>query len=437
LEESDDARVRFLQQFSKGRPMTRDAREVVVTGLGLVLPNCDTPEAFWAHVSKGESQLRMYPNPANPSRALAMGRLDFDPAHYLASIPEEQRKKYPREVQVYLASVFLALKNAKLDLQKKDPERVCLFDGVARPMFEFWYESVRREEGRTALESYTRTHAVYGLPGQPAGIAASLLRVQGQVLTIPAACTSGAVAAGLGYREIRSGDADVAIVGAHETALIPPLFALYESAGVLNLEAKEPTRAISVFGQHTTSAPGEGAVSFVLEPRSAAEQRDARIMGVIKGFKHGNIGSHPTGVDSTGERPAALIRSLLKSAGYTPGDVDFVMGHGNGVQASDDSEVNCMKLVFGKRAREVPLLSNKPIYGHVLGGASAVNMAAALMMVQNDYIIPTINMDTALADTDVWHQPDVGKTHPCKLGIVTSYGIGGHCTAVLIGKYEV
>jgi 3-oxoacyl-(acyl-carrier-protein) synthase len=118
----------------------------------------------------------------------------------------------------------------------------------------------------------------------------------------------------------------------------------------------------------------------------------------------------------------------------TPLDVQFVVGHGNGVQVSDLSELNYMKRVFGRRTREVPLISTKPIYGHTLGASSALNVAAAALMIKNEYIIPTINIDESCVVRGFNHQANRGVARKSKAGLVMSYGIGGQNAALALSR---
>jgi 3-oxoacyl-[acyl-carrier-protein] synthase II len=93
-----------------------------------------------------------------------------------------------------------------------------------------------------------------------------------------------------------------------------------------------------------------------------------------------------------------------------------------------------MKLVFGGRAREVPLLSTKPVFGHTLGASSSVNLAAAVLMLAESFVIPTINIDEDRQKRGVFHQPNRGDARPLRLGLSMSYGMGGHNAAVLLRR---
>lgn len=410
--------------------------QVVVTGLGLVLPGCDDAEMFWRQVSEGKSQLSLEPDPtADDGRRCPMGVVrNLGRSGVLDTIPESLWARWPREAQLYLASVARGCAHARLSFDGVRPDRVGLFDGVARPTFAFWYDRIRAQGEGGPAGAYGRGELVGGLPGQPVGIAASIFRVRGPAYTFTSTCSSGSVAIGHAFRSITYGECDVAFASGHEASLVPPLFAMYRDANLLSREEADPAHAITPYSGHSTNAFGEGAVTLVLESRTHAEARGATVIAEIAGYRYGNNGYHPTHVDVVGVRPAEVIEGVLGDAGVAPEAVAFVVGHGNGVQLSDVSEENYMRRVFGRRAAEVPLVSTKPIYGHTLGASSAVNAAAAALMVANDFVIPTINADPGRQKRHAWHQPNVGAARPCPAGISASYGMGGHNTALLFRK---
>jgi len=344
-------------------------------------------------------------------------------------------ERYPREIQLYLASLYLARKDAGLDWGALPLDRVGLYDGVARPTLAFWYERMRAAEGKSPREAYSRRDLMVALPGQAVGLGASLLKVRGPTYTYTSTCSSGAVAIGHAMREIQFGGIDVALATGHESSLVAPLFAMYRDAGLISAEQADPRQAISPYVAHTTNAFGEGAVTLVLEERSHAERRGATILASLESYSYGNNGMHPTSIDVLGVRPTEVIDRLFDGETNRTDDVSFVVGHGNGVRRSDVSEENYMRRLFGRRAAEVPLLSVKPIYGHNLGASSAMSAAATIMMLHNDFVIPTINIDQSRARR-VTHHPSAGVAQPCQLGVAMSYGMGGQNAALLFRKHE-
>lgn len=409
--------------------------EVVVTGVGVVLPNCDSRATFWQHLQNGESQLAIEPDPAD-GLPCAIGRVrDFDCSRYLEGVPPRLYKACLREQQLYLASLVQAARDAGLSLSDFASSSTGLFDGTSRGNFAHWYELIHQRVSDSGSR-FTPRDLNLGMPGQAVGMAAAILGVQGPTFTFNNSCASGVVAIGNAFRELQTGRIEIAFGTGHDAALIGPLYQMYRDAGLVSNEAERPERAIRPYAGSTANAFGEGAVTLVLETRDHAERRGAKPLAQIMAFRHGNGGEHPTDVDFTGERPARLIEQNLEEAQLSPKDVDFVLGHGNGVLASDISELNYMKRVFGRRTREVPLISTKPIYGHTLGASSALNAAAAALMLHHDYVVPTVQLDERRVVHGFNHQANRGEARALSGGLVVAYGIGGQNAALLLRKEQ-
>lgn len=404
-------------------------RDVFITGLGLILPNCDERETFWSHVRNGESQLSLQPEPTTPSGRLALGRiLDFNPRRYLRDVPERYYERFIRAQHLYLASVARACDDAGLPQAALRSTRAGLFDGTSRDNVAFWHEQRRERSPRHELP--------VGMPGMSAGLAASIFGVRGPVYTFTSTCASGVVAVGHALRELQLGEIDLALASGHDALLPGEVLRTYREAGLLNEDSGDPRTAVRAFVGHSRNVFGEGAVTLALETRPHAEARGARILAKLAAYRYGNSGEHPTHPDRTGRTAARLISEALERAGVSPQDVGFVLGHGNGVQVSDQSELEYMRQVFGSRAREVALLSTKPLFGHTLGASGVVNAAAGALMLHEQFIAPTINIDESLAAPDVFHQPNRGEARGCEAGLVVCYGIGGQHAVLVLQRYH-
>lgn len=409
--------------------------EVVVTGVGVLLPNCDTRETFWQQLRDGQSQMAIEPDPAD-GIPCAIGRVrDFDCARYMAGIPERFYQACHREQQLYLASVVQAARDAGLELSDFASNRTALFDGTSRGNFAHWYELIHHKlhdpKGRFSPRDLN-----FGMPGQAVGLAAAILGVQGPTFTFNNSCASGAIAIGNAFRELQAGRVDIAFGTGHDAALIGPIYQMYRDAGLISNERENPELAIRPYAGSSANAFGEGAVTLVLETREHAKARGAVVLAQIVAFRQGNGGEHPTDVDFTGARPAQLIQENLDEAQLVESDVDFVLGHGNGVLASDISELNYMKRVFGRRTREVPLISTKPIYGHTLGASSALNVAAAALMLHSDFVVPTVRLDEKRVVHGFNHQANRGEARKLRNGVIVAYGIGGQNATLLLQKAQ-
>jgi 3-oxoacyl-[acyl-carrier-protein] synthase II len=411
--------------------------DVVVTGIGPLLANCADRGTLWTQLRDGPSQLTFEAAPGGRGERWPVGRIHgFNAERWLGRFPRQFYERYHREQQLYLSSVMIALDDADLDVATLPREDVGIFDGTSRGNAEYWYERVRAEREQPADALYSRRELLTATPGQAANLAASLLGVRGPVYTLNVTCCSGAAAIGQAYRALLHGDVDIALATGHDTALHTPMYQMYRDAGLLSDERDDATRSLRPFGDHSRNVFGEGAITLVLETRAHAARRGATPLATIKGWKLGNNGGHPLHVDPEGGRAAGLISQVLGAAGVARDDIGFVVGHGNAVEQSDRSEVAYMQRVFGNRAGEVPLLSVKPVYGHLLGASSALNVAASVLMLHHRWIVPTLNIDPARPPGPIDHVAGGGRRCDAPAALAVSFGIGGHNAVTLIGSAE-
>lgn len=411
--------------------------EIVVTGIGPLLANCADRHALWSHLRDGASQLTFEPAPGGDGERWPVGRIHgFEPARWLGRISPAFHDRYHREQQIYLSSMMIAIEDAGLELAAIPRDRIAIVDGTSRGNFDYWYERVRLEGRVPAGELYTRRELLTGTPGQAANLAASLLGVRGPVYTFNITCCSGAVAVGQACRELAHGEVDVAFATGHDSSLQAPMYRMYRDAGLLSQERDDARRAIRPYGGHSRNAFGEGAITLVLETRAHAARRGATPLATIRGWKLGNNGGHPLHVDAEGGRATELISDVIGRAGVAPGEIGVVVGHGNGVEQSDRSELAYMHRVFGERAGEVPLLSVKPVYGHLFGASSALNVAAAVLMLHHRWLVPTLNVDPARAQGSIDHLAGGGRRSEARAALAVAYGIGGHSAVTLVGSAE-
>ncbi len=428
---SSGARPVAPSQIVPRAPRMIELQQVVITGIGVMLPGCDTPATLWSQLSEGESQLSLEADESAPRGRRVVGRiLDFDPSRYLSEVEPRHYANCHREQLLYLSSVAQAADDAGLQIADGTQRAYGLYDGTSRGSFAYWTDEATRSR------KLTRKDIGRGMPGQAVGLAAAMFGFVGPSYTFNCSCASGGVAIGHAYRELQCGRTEVAFATGHDAALVPELFQMYGDAGLLSDEADDPVRAIAPFSQHAGNVFGEGAVTLVLETRRHALARGARVLAEVLGFRHRNGGEHPTEVDFTGDMPAAAINDVLTEAEMSADQIGFVLGHGNGVRGSDISELNYMRRVFRQRVTCVPLLSTKPIYGHTLGASSALNAAAATLMLANDYVIPTAGVDARSAVRGFNHQVGRGEHRELDAGLVVAYGIGGQNAVLMLGKVE-
>ncbi|MGW9030625.1 hypothetical protein ACWGQ5_42465 [Streptomyces sp. NPDC055722] len=103
-----------------------------------------------------------------------------------------------------------------------------------------------------------------------------------------------------------------------------------------------------------------------------------------------NEAAHPTTMQLSGEKTAALAERVIKKADLSVGDIGHVCGHGTGTRTNDVAESRAVRRVFGEHT-DVPLTSVKPVFGHLFGASALVNVAATAAMLDAQTIAPTGN----------------------------------------------
>ncbi|MGO4332301.1 beta-ketoacyl-ACP synthase [Cupriavidus sp. 2TAF22] len=196
--------------------------------------------------------------------------------------------------------------------------------------------------------------------GSPAQFLAGALGVTGVAYTLSTACSSSAKALAAGARLLRSGIADVVIAGGADT-LCP-----FTVAGFSALDSVSAARCNPLSANRAGINLGEGAAVFLL----SAEPGEVRLAG----WGETSDAHHMSAPDPSGAGAQAAMRQALARAGLAPAAIDYLNLHGTATPQNDAMEALACAALFGDG---VPLSSTKPMTGHALGAAGAIE--AALM----------------------------------------------------------
>ena len=274
--------------------------------------------------------------------------------------------------------------------------------------------------------------AAYDVHFQSASLIAEFIAARfglsGPCLTIATACASGAGAIVKGAELIAAGLCDAAIVGGadlvSETALLG--FAALEalSGGVCNPFSKNRD-GITL---------GEGAAFFVL--RRSGEAAEAGPSIELLGWGESADAHHMTAPRSDGAGAASAMSAALAAAGIGPGPVDYINLHGTGTPLNDRMEAAALGTVFGHAIP--PLSSTKPLTGHTLGAAGALELALCWMVLaSNSRRLPAHCWDGA-ADGDMPPLNFAGKETAAdpRICMSNSFAFGGCNVSLVIGRKD-
>jgi len=193
----------------------------------------------------------------------------------------------------------------------------------------------------------------------------------GPVYCNSTACSSASQSIGMAYTMLKAGMIDRCITGGTEGCVVPGVFRAWEVLRVLSPDACRP------FSRDRNGMMlGDGAGILVLETLETAEARGAHILGEVVGY-----GTSGDAGDLLRPDPAGAAQSMaqaLDTAGLSPAEIVYVNAHGTATVANDVSESEAMRRVFGNAFSEIAVSSTKPIHGHALGAAGALEAIVTL-----------------------------------------------------------
>ena len=206
----------------------------------------------------------------------------------------------------------------------------------------------------------------------------------GPTWCVSTACASGTQSIGLAFQMIRSGMVDRVLAGGSEALLVPNVFRAWELMRVMSAKACRP------FSKGRDGMVlGDGAAVVVLESLDAALARGADILCEVSGF--GTTGDADDLLRPSPDGAAGSMLAALADAGLSPGDIGYVNAHGTGTIINDKSETEALRMVFGEQLADVAVSSTKPIHGHALGAAGAIEFVITVAALRARMAPPTIN----------------------------------------------
>jgi len=411
----------------------KDLRRVVITGIGAVTPIGTAAAGLWAGLEARTSAVRTItrfdPTPFRSHMAAEIP--DFRPQDHLDA---KRAKRLDRFSQLAVTSARLALADAEISPSKEDPDRIGTMMGSALGGVAFGESQVPRylAEGPRGLDP-SLALAVF------CGAASCNIAIEfgftGPNVTNAMSCASGTIAVGEAFHVVRDGRADVMLAGGAEAPLAPLTFAAFSIIRAMSTRNDDPARASRPFDASRDGfVMGEGAAVLVLEERSRAVARGARIYAEVVGHAYTNDAYHMTAPRPDGRQAARAIQLALADGDVTPGDVGYVNAHGSSTPLNDSTETKAIKQVFGDHAYRLSVSGTKGYYGHALGASGAIEAAICALALDHGWLPPTINLERPDPNCDLDCLPGSGggRTASPAAVVSNSFGFGGINAALVL-----
>ena len=410
-------------------------RRVAITGLGVVSPVGIGKQEFWQSIKNGRSGIKLislFDTRTFPVQ-IAGEVTNFDPHVYF---PQDYIRRLDRFALMGLTATKLALEDAQLGipLHGNDGEKTCVRIGTVIGALSHAEEvhSIFLEKGLKRINPFFSSLV---LPSSLATQVAIMCNAHGSVTTVVTACASGTSAVGEAFRLIRTGEFDLAIAGASEAPITPLVLASFDAVGLLASSNEDPAGACRPFSKDRGGIVlAEGAGVLILEELTRAQNRGARIYGEIVGYGESIDAYHTHHPVPSGEYCARAISAALVDGGVEASEVDYVNTHGSATKQNDRAETLAIKKAFREHAYRLSASSTKSMTGHSLGACGALEMVACALMLDQQYLHPTINLLQSDPECDLDFIPNIGRAQPVNCIMSTSSGFGGYNAACVIRK---
>lgn len=259
----------------------------------------------------------------------------------------------------------------------------------------------------------------------------TIFKLRGINLTISAACASGSHSLGLAYMMIKNGFQDIIVCGgAQETNKYS--MASFDGLGVFSVREDEPTKASRPFDSGRDGLiPSGGAASLIVESLESAQKRGANIIAEIVGYGFSSNGGHISTPNIDG--PALAMNRALKQSGLEVKDIDYINAHATSTPIGDSNEAKAIHEIFGS---EVPVSSTKSMTGHECWMAGASEVIYSILMMQNGFVAPNINLENPDEDAKRINLISETKNQKIDVFLSNSFGFGGTNSALIVKKFE-
>jgi 3-oxoacyl-[acyl-carrier-protein] synthase II len=410
-------------------------RRVVVTGLGLVLPNGIGVEEAWKNTCEGRSGIgRITRFDTSQFETKIAGEVKgFNPEDY---VERKEVRRMDLFIQYAIAASEMAVEDSGLEITEEIGDRVGVIIGTGLgglPTIEE-YHTVLLEKGPKRITPFFIPKLIANMAS---GYVAMHLNARGPNTCVVTACATGAHCIGDAFRAIHYGDADAIITGGSEANITPLCVGGFNVMKAISTRNNEPEKACRPFDKERDGfVISEGAGVVILEELGFARRRGARIYAELIGYGFNGDAYHITAPSPNGEGAAKCMRNALADAGIAPEQIDYINAHGTSTQLNDLSETIALKTVFSEHAYKIPISATKSMTGHLLGAAGSTEAIFSILALRDGTIPPTINLENPDPQCDLDYVPNKSREGKIDIAMSNSFGFGGTNAVLIFSRFK-
>jgi len=320
-----------------------------------------------------------------------------------------------------------ALLNASLSLEEMNTSRIGIVagSGGASSAAQIEASDVARDRGPKRIGPYAVTKT---MGSTVSAILGTTLKLKGVNYSISSACSTSAHCIGHAAELIQLGKQDIIIAGGAEQEHWTSS-SMFDAMGALssqyNSVPEKASRPFDIDRDGFVIAGGAGML--ILEEEEHAIKRNAPIIARLKGYC-----ANSDGYDMVSPSGEGATRCMSEAMEAYKSDVDYINAHGTSTPVGDLAELGAIKKVFGGNA---PIIgSTKSMTGHSLGATGAQEAIYSILMMQNDFIAPSINIETLVEEAEGLRISQSMMEQKLNAVMSNSFGFGGTNASLIFSK---
>lgn len=337
----------------------------------------------------------------------------------------------PPVAAMSVSAVYEALLEAGIEPESLRGKRVAIVGGVANS---------NGKENTICTHGFMETGKIRAvspfsvprvMPSSAVSVVSLYFGLKGESYDISAACATSTLAVIVAARLIRSGEYDMVLVGGAEQLDWTQCLGFCAMRALSTKFIDNPSAASRPFDRNRDGfVLASGAAWMVLESEESIKARDGKPITEVIGWAANSNATDMVVPDT--EASENVMRMAIAHAGLTPADIQYVNTHGTSTPVGDPVEMRAIKNIFGS---SVAINSTKSQTGHMIGATGAAELIFTSMMLEDDFVSPTINLDEpeeefSWADLVREYRPSAGL----KNAISNSFAFGGSNACVALSK---
>ncbi|HWL08851.1 MAG TPA: beta-ketoacyl-[acyl-carrier-protein] synthase II, partial [Planctomicrobium sp.] len=424
------------------------SRRVVITGLGCVTPVGTGAKSAWESVREGRSgvgPIRQFDASGFPT-TFAAEVPSFNLSDWVSPDVVRSLDRSGLNVQFGLAAAVQAVQDSGLDVAAI-PDRtrfgVYLGSGEGNQDFDVFMGLVA-DNGNAGdpwnmdlftAQALQRMHydaERFLEPNVLSGRVAGMFGAEGPCANTLTACAASAQAIGEGSDFIRTGLADIMIVGGAHSMIHPYGITGFSLLTALSRRNDNPQAASRPFDNERDGfVIAEGGAMLVIEEYEHARKRGAKIYGEILGYGVACDAYRITDIPPDGNGMTRAIGMALKNANMNIDDISYINAHGTSTDANDRTETLAVKGAFGEQAYKIPMSSTKSMTGHLVAACGALEAIFCVNALAENTVPPTINHEHPDPDCDLDYIPNVARAVSLNAVMSNNSGFGGQNVSLI------